>query len=170
MKKVFFILIFFIPSILFAESVIYLKARSPYKKNIKIGDIAKIESTTQTGINKIASIVLNDSFASDNFIDKREILSALRNAGVDDNIVIIGNSTRLKKITTNEENGEVQKIIVLKKGDFVKYRIKKNGIKIEVSGVSMSNAGIGDTIRVRLKHNKIVRGIVVNKMLVERKL
>ena len=58
-------------------------------------------------------------------------------------------------------------ITVIKSGDQVKLNFIGQGFSIDASALAMSNAGVGDTVRVRLPDGKVIQGIAVSNGVVE---
>ena len=78
-----------------------------------------------------------------------------------------------KEIVRNIQAGrpfqlnDLRPITVIKSGDQVKLNFIGQGFSIDASALAMSNAGVGDTVRVRLPDGKVIQGIAVSNGVVE---
>jgi flagella basal body P-ring formation protein FlgA len=62
---------------------------------------------------------------------------------------------------------DLRSIAVIKSGDQVKLNFVGTGFSIDAMAVSMANAAVGDTVRVRLADGKVIQGTAVSSGLVE---
>ena len=60
----------------------------------------------------------------------------------------------------SDKEGEAKKENIVNNGDTVEVTLLKNGVRVEVMGVSLAGGAIGDRVRVRIGKGKILHGIV----------
>lgn len=172
--QIFLLLTFFI---VFIEHTAYCDIRlflfpkiTTDNNDIFLKDVALVEGNN-TDIEKIKNTKIKKEIYSDGYIDRKEILSVLKN-NTDDNIFIIGNAVRVFNNATNiiyVENQPSEPVI--KKGDNVNVIVKKNGISVILRGTAVSDGKIDDEVSVKLEKRsnyfKLVKGIIKSKDYVE---
>lgn len=133
-------------------------------------DVAVVEGNN-SDIEKIKNIQIDKTIYSDGYIDKKEILSLLKN-NTEDTIFIFGNAIRIltnDPYKNNTENDATESVI--KKGDSVNIIIKKNGISVIVRGISLNEGKTDEEIFVKLEKKtnsfKFIKGKIKNKDLIE---
>lgn len=138
--------------------------------SLMLKDVAVIEGNN-FDIEKIKNIQIDKAIYSDGYIDKKEILSLLKNV-TKDNINILGNAIRIisnDQHKNNSENDTPESVI--KKGDSVNIVIKKNGILVILRGTAVNEGKIDEEIFVKLEKktntSKLIKGKIRNKDLIE---
>jgi hypothetical protein len=147
----------------FAELNLYLYPRVEYKKGaITVSDIANIETDIQSA-GLIESIGIDESFFSDGYLDRKEIMDILKDSFAGP-INIYGSGVRVVKA---EEDAAVRDSrIVVQKGSIVRFQVVNSGIRVELKGTAMGDGAVGDEIPVKLKGSTVSRGRIVNERVV----
>ena len=82
-------------------------------------------------------------------------------------------SAQNKEIVRNISSGrplqlnDLRAITVIKTGDQVKLNIMGQGFSIDASAVALTQAAVGDTVRVRLPEGRVLQGVAVSAGVVE---
>jgi len=140
-----------------ANTKIYLLPEVDISGNIlKIGDIAVIEGPESSSV---FNLVLTGRKSGSVIIDKREIQAALTEKAFS-RFTIFGNGVRVTFTRESEKEAELIKENVIKTGDSVELTLFKNGVRIEVQGLSLAGGAIGDTVRVRVGKGRVLNGVV----------
>ena len=148
----------------FAELNLYLYPRAESKNGVIVmSDIAKIETDQETA-GQIGSIAIDDTFFSDGYLDRKEIMDILKGI-VSGRINIYGSGVRVVKADGNAVLHDSR--IVVQKGKMVRFQVIHSGIRVELMGTAMHDGAVGDEIPVKLKGSTVSCGRILNERVVE---
>jgi len=157
--KIFFamLLVLLMYSSIFANTKIYLLPEVEIRGNIlTIGHIAVIEGPDSSSL---FNLELTGRKSGSVIIDKREIQSFL--TGKDfSKFTIFGNGVRVTFTGETDKESGLSRENVINSGDTVELTLFKNGVRVEVQGISLAGGAIGDTVRVRVGKGRVLNGIV----------
>ena len=147
-------------SSLFANTKIFLLPEVEIgSSELRIGDIAVIEGPEASAIyDVVLAVRINSSI----IIDKREIKSVLTERSFY-GFSIFGNGVRVTFTSGSGSEGEVKNENIINNGDPVELTLYKNGVRVEVKGVSLASGAVGDTVRVRIGKGKILNAVIRSK-------
>jgi hypothetical protein len=161
-STIFFLFIFTLTC--FAELNLYLYPRAESKNGvIAMSDIAKIETDLETAA-QIGSIGIDDSFFSDGYLDRKEIMDILKDT-IAGRINIYGSGVRVVKVDSDAAPHDSR--IVVQKGKMVRFQVINAGIRVELMGTAIHDGAVGDEIPVKLKGSTVSRGRILNERMVE---
>ena len=141
----------------FADTRIYLLPEVDISgDSLKIGDIAVIEGPESSSI---FNLVLTGKKSGSVIIDKREIQAFLTGKAFS-KFTIFGNGVRVTFSRESEKEAEAGRENVINTGDTVEITLFKNGVRVEVQGLSLAGGAIGDTVRVRVGKGRVLNGVV----------
>lgn len=166
MKKIILIVSLIIfTSPLYARVKIFLYPKIEVEKvDIKLSDIARIERYTTDNQN-LSNIVIPSDYLRDGYIDSKEIRKVLKKYEIRD-YTVFGNTTHvINKYHANQELAS--KASSVKKGDTVTVIIRRKAISIEMIGVSLVDAEVGNSVFVELNKTKKLKGILKGGKVVE---
>gem|GEM_PF-505142 len=175
MMRVLFATMFVIAavSVAYADVRVFLYPRySTNEKSVKLSEVAWIDGDSDD-VAKARYIEIVSASYRDGFIDKNEIIRALRARGIEE-FRIIGNAVRVVPYDDTEEKLDKLAQHAVKKGDAVKLYVRSGKILLETHGIASADALPGDEIAIELEgaknKKKIVKGIVREEHTVEVKL
>ncbi len=90
---------------------IVLKSEAPFKKNLRLGEIAFIRTTNSKLKVYLQNININPSFASDFLITPLEVKKALKSNFIDTSTLAISGKTRLYKYQTTLTQNQIRSIV-----------------------------------------------------------
>ena len=166
MKKLLGIAILIVCSTSAAWSNISIYLYSRYMKTndqIKLKDIASVEFDTAKHIG-IGKKIIPYNLYRDGFIDKTELHRFL-NQHYSDIIFIYGNSTRV--FSHQQIFRKQTPVIKIIQGQQLQVIVKKGMIRLEIIGKAMQNGTVGEKIKVKVRNNKIISGIILKDGQVE---
>ena len=164
-----FLCILFISGNCLADVKVYLFPTAVMGKDgIKVEDIGKIEGPLEA-IELLRGIRIEKGLCRDGFVGRKELHGFLRDH-TGEEVHIYGNGVKV-----SIEKGDAEKVLneegrAIKSGDVLKLAIIRKGIRIEVDCTAGGDGTEGDTIPVRLKNNRTLKGTIINKRLVETRL
>ena len=139
---------------------------------VKLMDIARFEGLP-VEFKKLGHIIIDRKIYSDGYIDRRELIKIIKER-VDDTIFIYGNAVKISFsrdiIKGHNDYNFKNENYGVKSGDRVRLVVVNRGIRLVVSGTAMEDGSIGDTISVRLKNKKSIRGKIVNVRMLRTEL
>ncbi len=148
---------------------VYLVSRAELGPAPVLGDVASIDAAPELR-KALSALTLPERVLSDEFVDRREVEDML--AGVaHEAILVYGNAVRVSRMVKEEPAPENTEPVVseqlVRAGEPVSVRVKKNGIVIELPGNALENGAHGDEVAVKLKSSRTLKGRVVQKNLIE---
>jgi hypothetical protein len=179
LKRILFFIFILCFSLSLPESIYCLTRLYLYQsavvsqKDLILADIAYIDCDNNT--EKIREIIVPSAQYSDNYIDRNEI-SKLIKINSDEIFFIYGNAVHVQKEadavdlsdTDYSTADEIKSEYIIKKGDNIRFLLKKNKLSIEVAAVALKDGRIDDEIEVRIKRTsgkniKTVKGKIISK-------
>ncbi len=148
---------------------VYLISRAELGTAPVLGDVASIDA--EPGLRKaLLDLAIPEKALVDGFVDRREVEDLLAVAARE-GVLVYGNAVRVNRTVKDEPAAAEESAVVserlVRAGDAVNVRVKKNGIIIELSGSALENGARGDEVAVKLKSTRTLKGRVVQKGLVE---
>ncbi len=147
------------------EITIYLHPNAELgERAVRIGDLGSVEGD-EAGTEAISSIAVDPRFFEDGLIDRSEIREMVKDRP-ENHVRIVGNAVRItakRAEKTPEQNGTRAAAITdgnVKSGDKVTLMINRKGISLQTGATALEDGKAGDTIRMRLKNAREVRGRV----------
>ncbi len=133
------------------------------ERAIRVGDLGGIEGD-EARTEGISAITVDPRFLEDGLIDRSEIREMLKERR-EDSVRIIGNAVRItaKRDGKTPEQKDTQAAVTdgsVKSGDKVTIMINRKGISLQTGATALEDGKTGDTIRMRLKNAREVRGRV----------
>jgi hypothetical protein len=142
----------FLSTALFADVQIYLYSSAVKgEEALKLKDIAHLDGSDDECA-ALEDLEISDVLFNDTYIDRRELSLFLRRY-TESRFLICGSSVKIKR----EKKPEAPRIV--RSGEQVKIFVKRKNITIEIMGVSVKDAGIGERVTVRCGSREI-SGIV----------
>ncbi len=147
------------------EATIYLHPNADLgERAMRIGDLGSIEGD-ESQIEEISGMTVDPRFFEDGLIDRSEIREMIKERR-GESVRIIGNAVRItaKREAKTAGRQEAQTMPpadgTVKSGDKVTIMINRKGICLQTGATALEDGKAGDTIRMRLKNAREVRGRV----------
>ncbi|TAL37049.1 MAG: hypothetical protein EPN93_06375 [Spirochaetes bacterium] len=149
-----------------ADVNLYLLSRVEAKDALTLADVARVETAGELA-DTLRALVLPARLSEDGYIDRTE-LSALVARATEESVFIYGNAVRVyARLPRPEERCAEIPEMVVQAGDGVSVVIYNRTITLEIPGSALQDGRVGDTIQVRVKNNRTLKGKIVDKKLVE---
>lgn len=153
------------PGPVLAEINVYLHSTVDAEGSLTLGDIASIDG----GAGKsLGGLVIPPSAYADGYCDRKE-LEALLSGISSETVYVYGSAVRVTVRTIPEEKtveAPADRRLV-KAGAPVKVQVRKNNIIMELKGHAAQDGAEGDSIDVRIKGGRSLKGRLSNGGIVE---
>ncbi|HDP79646.1 MAG TPA: hypothetical protein ENN21_02250, partial [Spirochaetes bacterium] len=103
------------------------------------------------------------------YFDRSE-LEELLGRTVSGPLTIYGSAVRVRVLGLEEGAAGAEKKALVKSGAAVAVRVRKNGVVLECAGNLLGDGNIGDTVEVRARGSKSLRGRLTGSKTVELEL
>ncbi len=154
---------------LFAEVNIYLISRFESEGEVRLCDVARIEAAAADAA-RIGALPVMPALYADGFLDRKELEAMVKDSSAE-SIFIYGGAVKIlaKKgpAATGDEELSPAGELPVKAGDAVGVLIRGRGITVKLTGSAVEDGRMGDSVRVRIKGNRMLKGRVAENKMVE---
>lgn len=159
-------MILFLAVSLSAEVKVYLfPTAAAGREGIRVPGIGRIEGPAEV-IESICAAPIDRRLYRDGFIGRRELRDYLAERTTEP-VIIYGNGVIIVPEKGEGDGVKKDEARDIRSGDSIILAITRKGIRIEVECVATGDGSPGDTIPVRLRNNRIMKGKVISKRLAE---
>jgi len=148
---------------------IYLHSTASFNgEEALLGKLAAVEGGP-ADVMKVRETVIPPAMVKDGYFDRSELEELLRGT-VSGPLTIYGSAVRVRVSGLEESAAGAEKKALVKSGEAVAVRVKKNGVLLECAGSLLGDGNAGDTVEVRIRGSKSLRGRLTGNKTVELEL
>ncbi len=134
---------------------VYLYSRaSAGAGGLRLADVGAIDADAESAAS-LGEARFDEKAFADGFVDRDEVAALLRSAGAPD-VIVRGAGVRVTAAAAEIPAKEV----IVPKGGAVKFVVITGAVRITVPGTAAMDGAEGDTIGVKLRKGKTLRGVV----------